>query len=132
VAVTEPMPFGRTDPQASVVDLLDDYRRRVLLLAAARAGNPVARPDQLVGHALAALTIAHAVAEGLFADRWPIVCDALAHGATLTQIGAATGGLEPDELVAGLTAWADRQVAAGRLTPRGRAAVIALAERRPG
>jgi len=132
VAVNEPTPFGGTGAETSLVDLLDDYQRRVLLLAAARAGNQVARPDQLVRHALAALTIAHAVAEGLFVERWPIVCDALAHGATLAQIGAATGGLEPDELVAGLTAWADRQVAAGQLTPRSRAAVIALAEGRTG
>jgi hypothetical protein len=132
VAVNDPTPFGGADPRTSLVDLLDDYQRRILLLTAARADDQVARPDQLVGHALAALTTAHAVAEGLFAERWPIVCDALAHGATLDQIGAATGGLEPDELVAGLTAWADRQVAAGQLTPRSRAAVIGLAERRPG
>ena len=62
----------------------------------------------------------------LVQERWPIVRDALAHGITYEQVGAATGGLEPDELAAGLTAWADRQLGAGRMTGAGHDAVLAL------
>ena len=95
-------------PDASLADLLDAYHRHVLLLAAARAGRRPLPPDQVVHHALAALTIAHAVIDDLGTERWPIISDALTHGATPAEVGAVTGGLEPDELAAGLTAWANR------------------------
>ncbi len=111
--------MNQPDESASLVVLLDIYHRHVLQLAAARVGGALSS-DQVVRHALAALGIAHAVVDDLFVERWPIVADALTHGATLAQLGTATGGLEPDELAVGLTAWADRQIATGQLDPRRR------------
>jgi hypothetical protein len=103
-----PEPGDEPGPDASLVDLLSTYHRHVLLLVAARTGRHPLPPEQVVHHALVALTIAHAVIDDLGTERWPIIRDALAHGATPEQVGAATGGLEPDELAAGLAAWASQ------------------------
>ena len=118
------------DPGLSLVALLDRYHRHVLQLAAARADPSRASSAEVGERALAALTIAHAVVHDLFEERWPIVRDALAHGVSREQVGAATGGLEPDELAAGLTAWAARRLATRAMTGAEHVAVLALVDAR--
>jgi hypothetical protein len=111
------------DPHASPSALLEAYQQHLIVLAAARA-DP-SREDRGAGErAVAALAIAHAVIADLSEERWPIVRDALVHGVAAERVSAATGGLEPDELAAGLTAWADRQWAAGRMGEREHLAVL--------
>ena len=123
--------MNQPDRDAPLLASLDGYHRHVLQLAVARAGGALSS-DQIVRHALAALSIAHAAVDDLSVERWPIVVDALTHGATLAQVGTATGGLESDELAVGLTIWADRQIAAGQLDPVSRTALVGLATRRSG
>ena len=111
------------DLGASPATLLEAYQQHLLVLASARAQERTAGTGE---RAVAALAIAHAVIEDLFEERWSIVRDALVHGVTYAQVGAATGGLEPDELAAGLTAWADRRLAAGLMSGAEHSAVLAL------
>ena len=118
------------DPDLSLVALLDHYHRHVLQLAAARATPSRASSAEIGERALVALTIAHAVVQDLFEERWPIVRDALTHGVSREQVGAATGGLEPDELAAGLTAWADRRLATRAMTGAEHVAALALVDAR--
>ncbi len=112
------------DPHASPSVLIGAYQQHLIVLAAARA-DP-ARVDRAGAgeRAVAALAIAHAVIADLSEERWPIVRDALVHGVAAERVSAATGGLEPDELAAGLTAWADRQWAAGRMSEHEHRAVL--------
>lgn len=113
-----------------LVSLIDTYQRHVLALAAARV-DPRREPVRQVGErALAALTIAHGVIADLADERWSIVRDALAAGMPRDRVCTATGGLEPDELAAGLTAWADRRARAGLLSPAEHAAVLRLVDTR--
>jgi hypothetical protein len=119
---------GPPGPEAdgTLATLLDTYQQHVLLLAAARV-DPRREPARRVGErALAALAIAHAVVADLAEERWPIVRDALAAGVPRDRVRDATGGLEPDELAAGLTAWADRRLAAGLLSAIEHGRVLAL------
>jgi hypothetical protein len=118
------------DPDTSLATLLDGYHRHLLQLATARTAPPPAPSMEIAERALAALAIGHTVVRDLFEERWAIVRDALVHGASYTQVGAATGGLEPDELAAGLTAWADRRLAAGLMTDAEHDAVLALVDAR--
>ena len=114
------------DPQVSPLLLLGVYQRHLLVLAAARSGSSPELPATTAARAVAALAIAHAVVADLSEERWPIVRDALVHGASRAQVSAATGGLEADELAAGLTAWADRRLGAGRMGGAEHRAVLAL------
>ena len=59
-------------------------------------------------------------------ERWPLVRDGLVGGATADDVGAALGGLEVDEVAAGLTSWADRAHRSGGLSLDDYDAVIAL------
>lgn len=123
-----PMSPADLDAGTSPLVLLDAYLRHVFALAAARS-TPVQSSD--VGErAVSALTLAHVLVADLFEERWPIVRDALQAGVTIAQLSAATGGLQPDELAAGLTAWADRRHAAGTATDADHAAVLALVRAR--
>ena len=114
------------DLGASPATLLETYQQHLLVLASARTTSTRDRTAGTGERAVAALAIAHAVIEDLFEERWSIVRDALVHGVTYAQVGAATGGLEPDELAAGLTAWADRRLAAGLMNVAEHVAVLAL------
>lgn len=112
------------DADTSPLVLLDAYLRHVFALAAARSA---AADSTGVGErAVAALALSHALVADLFEERWPIVCDALAAGVTPAALSAATGGLQPDELAAGLTAWADWRHAAGLSTDAEHSAVLGL------
>ena len=116
------------DPDASTPALLDSYLGHLLAMAASRAGRSA--PADAAGRAVAALAIGHALIADLSEERWPIVRDALALDVTPAQLTAATGGLQPDELAAGLTAWADRRHVAGLTTDLEHAHVLALIETR--
>ena len=114
------------DPRIPPVALLDAYQRHLVALTAARSGRAAEAVAVTGARAVAVLAIAHAVVADLSEERWSIVRDALVHGATRAQVSAATGGLEADELAAGLTAWADRQLGAGRMCRAEHRAVLAL------
>lgn len=104
-----------------------DSHRSETGLAAARAGSPPVLPARLVRHAVAALTLSQALVNGLAGERWPIVRDGLVAGAAVAELGAAAGGLEADEIAAGLASWADREHAEGRLSDAEWTRVHALA-----
>ena len=135
--------------EASVGAVLDAYERHLIALAAARAssplrldshrsetglaaaraGSPPVLPARLVRHAVAALTLSQALVNGLAGERWPIVRDGLVAGAAVAELGAAAGGLEADEIAAGLASWAGREHAAGRLSDVEYGSVLELAAR---
>ena len=107
---------GAVPSEASASAVLDAYERHLFVLVAARAGSPPMRPARLVQHVVAALALGQALVDDVTAGRWPLLRDGLAGGATRAQLGAAPGGLDVDELAAGLTSWADREHREGRLT----------------
>ena len=113
--------------EASAAAVPDAYERHLIVLAAARAGSPPLLPAWVVRHAVAALALSQTLVDALAGERWPIVRDGLAHGAAVAELGAAAGGLEADEVTAGLRSWADRMHRAGRLSDVEYDAVLELA-----
>ena len=91
------------DPRATLVDLIDAYQRLLVTLTAVRLGNAAMARDDVAGLALAALATAHAVVDDLFVERWTLVREALRSGASVAEVGTAMGGLEADEVAAGLS-----------------------------
>ncbi|MDQ3152839.1 MAG: hypothetical protein M3R63_14380 [Actinomycetota bacterium] len=87
-------------------ELADDYHRHVLPLVEHRHQIVALADGQRAAHAVAALVYGHAMSERALHSRWSIAADALVAGAALGQVGAAMGGLEPDEVRAGLRRWA--------------------------
>lgn len=114
------------DPDVTTVELLEEYQRHLVSLAAARSDAVAMPARRRVRHALAALAVAEVVAADLHAERWPIVVDALRHGASVAQVGRAMAGLDAEEVRVGLTSWADRRRRARALTDADHAAVVAL------
>lgn len=113
------------DPRTPPSVLLEAYQQHLFALTAARS-DP-AREGRATGErAVAALAIAHAVIADLSEERWPVVRDALASGVAADRVSAATGGLQTDELAAGLTAWADRRWAAGLMGEHEHLVVLGL------
>ena len=104
---------------------MERYQRLLLVVAAARAGAPACSAE-LSRAALGVLATATAIVDGLAVERWAVVHTGLAAGASVAEVGAALGGLEPDEIAAGLRAWADRQFLAGALTHEEYTGVVAL------
>ena len=110
---------------ATLGELLASYHGHLLAVVGSR--GPVELMDSFTAqHALAALATAQAVVDTFVSERWQLVRDALASGATVDEVGAALGGLEVDEVAAGLTSWADREHRAGGLSLDDYDAVIAL------
>ena len=110
---------------ATVNELLTAYFWHLALSVGGRGTS--AAPDALhARHAIAALVIAQAVIDTFVSERWPLVRDALSRGASADDVGVALGGLEVDEVAAGLTSWADREHRGGRLTLDEVGAVVEL------
>ncbi|WP_232661911.1 hypothetical protein [Pseudonocardia sp. TRM90224] len=112
----------------SLPQLLDSYLLHLRTVIAAAATNlpPLAPPPAVVaGHALSAVVCACGLGERVASGRWEMVHEALAHGATIAQVCAASG-LEPDEIRVGLSSWADAQHRMGCFTTREFDAVLAL------
>lgn len=111
---------------ASLRQLLDAYHAHFSPLVSARHGigmrEPVAR---LCADALDVLACGQALADRILAMRWVTVAEALGYGAPLAHVAAAMG-LEPDEVAAGLRAWAHGQHQRGGITAAGRDEVYAL------
>lgn len=76
-------------PDISPAALVDLYQRHLLVLAAARAHRAERAPEELVDHALAALSIATAIINDLREELSPIVRDALWRGADPAAVAAA-------------------------------------------
>lgn len=110
---------------ATVADLLDAYQGHLVAVAAGWSRAPQAM-GPLARHVVAPLAIAQAILDAFTVERWPPVRGGLAAGATVTEVGTAMGGLEVDEIAAGLGSWADRQHRAGALSLDDYDAVIAL------
>ena len=113
-------------PEAATVrELLDAYHWHLALAVGGRSARSA--PDGLhARHAVAALAIGQVVVDTFVAERWPLVRDALARGVETLAVGGALGGLEVDEVAAGLTSWADRAHRSGGLSLDDYDAVIAL------
>jgi len=90
-------------------------------------GDPLTTKLRL-DHALAALAYQHALAERALHSRWSIATDALAAGASLDTVGAAMGGLEPDEVRFELRRWAGDQHREGLMDDARRDEVWRLAD----
>ncbi len=113
-------------PDASLGELVEAVLDHWSTLVDSRHGlGDLVPAGQLAGHALAALATAHALAERVLAPRWVCVIDSLTYGATLRQVADAMG-LDVDEVVAGLTSWADGQRREGSLSGDGHTAVLGL------
>lgn len=92
------------------------------------ARNNIGEPlpaEVVAAHGLAALAIQHHIAARVLYSRWTNARDALTYGATVDQVADAMG-LDRDELVAGLTRWADQQLRQRLITAAEHAAVLAL------
>jgi hypothetical protein len=111
--VSTPTRPGDLPPSAGLRDLADGYHRHALLLVEHRHGIRVLTAEQLAEHALAALAYSHALSERALHSRWSIAADALAARTSLEVVGAAMGGLDADELRAGLGRWVRGQRQAG-------------------
>lgn len=110
----------------TLAELADAYARHLLVVTSVRAGGRPVTPDRTAAHAVAALALGRAIVADLHDEWWPIVRDALVHGAGHDMLAAAMD-LDPTEVAAGLAAWADRQAADGALSDAEHAAVRALA-----
>ena len=95
----------------TVDELFTAYDEHLFAAVAARAAR---EPD--ARHAVVALTIGEAIVRTFLNERWQLVRDALAGGASADDAGAALGGIEVQEVAAGLTSWAEREHRRGRLT----------------
>jgi len=104
------------------------YDRHALRIVEYRhgIGDPLTT-EQRLAHALAALAYQHALAERALHSRWSIATDALAAGASLDTVGAAMGGLEPDEVRHALRCWAGDQHWRGLMDDARRNEVLRLA-----
>lgn len=76
-------------PDISPVALADLYQQHLLVLTAARAQQVERAPEELVDHALAALSIATAIINDLRTELSPIVLDALRRGADPAAVATA-------------------------------------------
>ena len=114
-------------PDVSLDVVLAAYQHHLVVLTAARAAVDRESAGDVVRRALAVLALGQAVVDDLTVERWPVVRDGLLYGATVEQVGAALGGLEVDEVRAGLGSWADRQFRDGALTLAEYDAVLVLA-----
>ena len=110
----------------SLRELAERYHEHVLPLIEHRCEIVVLTDAQRGTHAIGALVYSHALSERALHPRWSIAVDALSAGATAEAVGAAMGGLEPDELRAGLRRWADGQHREGLITEQRRRQVRAL------
>lgn len=117
-------PVHRADEQLTVPSLYAAYSGHLAAVADTRHGGP-----DVAHRALKALAFATVIVESLAVERWPLVRRALAAGATVTELSVALGGLEPDEVAAGLGSWGDRQLRAGALSRTEHADVLALVGR---
>ncbi|WP_232668729.1 hypothetical protein [Pseudonocardia sp. TRM90224] len=118
----------------SLPQLVDSYLLHLRTVISAVAANlpPLAPPRAVVaGHALSAVVCACGLGERVASGRWEMVREALAHGATIGQVCAASG-LEPDEICVGLSSWAEAQHRDGNFTDREYDTVLALVSPRPG
>lgn len=97
---------------ATIDELLGAYHQHMFAVVAGRSGAEV----ELSRHALAALAIGQAVIDTFIGERWPLVRDVLVDGGTADEVGGALGGLEVQEVAAGLASWADRERRAGVLS----------------
>ena len=109
-------------------DLAVAYHRHTLRLIEHRhgIGDPLTT-EQLRVHALAALAYQHALVERVLYSRCSIATDALAAGATLGQVGAAMGGLEPEQVRYTVRRWAISQHRQGLMEDARRDEVLRLA-----
>lgn len=96
-------------PDATFRDMVDAHMAHTSRLVDARhnIGEPLPAAE-LARHALAALAGQHAVAERILYTRWCNARDVLTYGATVEDAAAAMG-LDVDEVVFGLTRWAEGQ-----------------------
>ena len=76
-------------PDISPATLVALYQRHLLALTAARAQRTDRAPEELVDHALAALSIATALINDLRQELSPIIHDALRRGADPAAVAAA-------------------------------------------
>lgn len=111
---------------APLRDLLDGYQAHIGALVNARHG--VGRPEpvgRLRGDALDALVCGQALSDRILAQRWVTVAEALVYGATVDHV-AASMGLQPVEVAAGLRSWADGQLREQLITPAQHAETVGL------
>jgi hypothetical protein len=126
INITRPAELADVAPE----ELLKAWTGHKRLLAYDRCGIEHLTPAQAARHALDALATGEALAAYVVAGRWVTVAEALAHGATVERVAAAAG-LDVDEVAAGMTSWADRQLAHRLITSAQHDEVIALIERAP-
>jgi hypothetical protein len=112
-------------PGATVAELLDAYQRHLYAVVRQRSGG--AEPAGLIArHVVAALALGQAIVDTFAEERWPLVRDGLAAGATTADLGGALGGLDVTAVTAGLTSWAECERRAGVLSVDDYHAVLAL------
>lgn len=115
-------------PDATFRTLVDALMAHTARLVDARHGIGEPLPAaELARHALAALAEQHAVAERILYTRWCNARDALTFGATIPAVAAGMG-LDVDELVFGLSRWAEGQLREGLMTRAEHDGVLGLVE----
>ncbi len=115
-------------PDWSYREIAEAHLRHIAALVDAHHGTGRQQsPAELAGHAVAALATQHALAERVLQTRWCSARDALTNGASLDDTAAAMG-LDVDELVFGLTRWADGQLRRHLMTRAQHDEVLGLVE----
>ena len=126
--MSSPTRPGDIPDNVTLRELADGYASHVQSLIEHRydIGDPLTT-EQRLAHALAALAYQHALAERVLYSRCSIATDALAAGASLETVGAAMGGLEPEQVRYTVRRWAISQHRQGLMEDARRDEVLRLA-----
>lgn len=123
--MADPTRPGEIADDATPGELAQQRQRHAMALVNHRYGIAVLGDAERAGRCLAVLACSAALAERAQTGRWVYAVEALAAGAGHEQVAAATG-LEADELVAGLRAWANGQRRGGLIDADRHGEVLAL------
>ncbi len=123
------MPTTPADvPEMSYGDIADAHHQHLLALVLAHHGTGDPAPAEVLArHAVAALATQHALAERVLYTRWVTARDALTYGASVDDTAAGMG-LDVDEVLLGLTCWADGQLREHLMTQAQHDEVLALVD----
>ncbi|MGH3793264.1 MAG: hypothetical protein ACRDSP_00055 [Pseudonocardiaceae bacterium] len=123
--MTDPTRPGDIPHGVGLRQLVDQMEEHRTALFFHRHGGAPLDGAALTAHCLADLAYGAALSERVLYGRWLVAVDALNAGASHDQVASAMG-LDVDELIAGLRAWAHGQLRYGLMTPARHAEVLAL------
>ncbi|MQA13697.1 MAG: hypothetical protein GEV09_05845 [Pseudonocardiaceae bacterium] len=123
---TFPTRPGDIDQETTLRWLVDHFGYHAVALLDHRESLRQLWPHEVVAHSLATLAYSTELADRCTSGQWVCAADALAAGASLTQVGAAMGVHPPEDVRIGLGVWAAAQRRYGHIGTDRYDAVMAL------